>query len=180
MEMMDKIVGYIVVALLAAGALWKLNDMVADHYQAPVKAKLEAAETSRDAWQAAARDEKTKRDTLNAQLLARDASDRKINDKLNRVANEIESLKSQKPDVKAWADGVIPIDVLRLRLDAEGTTTGTPSVQGGPSVKADGRLPGVTDGRGDESTDVESDAGAGSSPSEVQPTTSLYQVSDHA
>jgi hypothetical protein len=178
--MMEKIVGYIVVALLAAGALWKLNDMVADHYQAPVKAKLEAAETSRDAWQAAAKDEKAKRDELNATLVARNTSERKINSKLDNVNNELEQLKKRLEAVREWADTPIPVDVLRLRLDAEGTTTGTPSVQGGPSVKADGGRSGTTQERREESGHAEPGDGAGSSPSEVQPTTSLNQVSDHA
>lgn len=177
----EKLVGYLFLGLLAAGAVWKLNSLVADHYQAPVKQELKAAEESRDAWQAAAKDEKTKRDALSAQLLAREKSDREINAKLTRVANDLEQLKNQQPDVKVWADSPVPIDVIRLRLESPtATTPATPArVQGGSRTETAGGSASPTDGGGDEPVDVESDVGAGSSAGEVQPTAAINSIGHH-
>jgi hypothetical protein len=168
--MMDKIVGYIVVALLIAVGVWKLNSMVADHYQAPVKAELKAAKESRDAWHAYAKAEEDKRAELNRQLLAIGASDRKINDKLNRVAYDLQQLKEQNPAVTVWADTPIPVDVLRLRLEQSTSTPSAPSVPSGPGAEADGGRSGTSGVRREESGHAEPGDGAGSGAVEVQPT----------
>lgn len=141
------------------GLGWYVNHALKAHYQEPILAKLQTAETERDGWKTAAEDAEAKRAELNKKLLARDAFDRTVRAKIEKVSNDLEELKNKQPDVKTWADSPIPTDVLRLRFDQ--TTPGTPNVQGGRSPENTGGSPGRADERGDESGHVESNAGAG-------------------
>lgn len=157
--MMNRLALYAVALAALMGAGWYVNYALKAHYQEPILAKLQTAETERDGWKTAAQDAETKRAELNKKLLARDVFDRTVRAKIEKVSNDLEELKNKQPEVKSWADSPIPSDVLRLRFDQ--TATGTPNVQGGRSPENTGGSPSQTDGRGDESSNVESDVGAG-------------------
>lgn len=171
-ELIEKAVGYLVLALIAAAVLWKANSVIEDHYQAPIKKDLKAAEEARDQWAANAQLEKTEREKVSAALVATAKSDRVTNQKLDRALNELEKLKQQIEDVRVWADTPIPIDVIRLRLDAP---TATPAdaqgVQGGSRADTTSASPRAPGGGSEESGDVESHDGAGGCAGEVQPAT---------
>ena len=119
--------GIAVAGLMGLG--WYVNHALKTHYQKPILAKLQTAETERDGWKTAAEDAETKRAELNKKLLARDVFDRTVRAKMEKVSNDLEELKNKQPEVKTWADSPIPLDVLRLRLDQ--TTTSPTGVQGG-------------------------------------------------
>ena len=127
-------------ALYAAAALglmalaWYADSQLKAHYQAPVLAKLQTAETERDGWKANAEDAEKKRAELNKKLLARDVFDRNVRAQIEKVASDLEQLKNQKPDVKAWADSPVPADVISL-LMAKTLATTPASVQGGRSTE---------------------------------------------
>lgn len=170
--MMNRLAVYAVELALYAVALaalmglgWSVNYALKAHYQEPILAKLQTAETERDGWKTAAQDAETKRAELNKKLLARDVFDKTVRAKIEKVSNDLEELKNKQPEVKSWADSPIPTDVLRLRFDQ--TDPGTHNVQGGRSLENTGGSPGQADERRDESGYVESNAGAGRRVSDV-------------
>lgn len=138
---------YAVVLAGLMGAGWYVNHALEAHYQAPILAKLQTAETERDGWKTAAQDAETKRAELNKKLLARDVFDKTVRAKIEKVSNDLEELKNKQPEVKSWADSPIPTDVLRLRFDQ--TDPGTHNVQGGRSPENTGGSPGQADERRD-------------------------------
>jgi hypothetical protein len=158
---------YAVAAIGIAGLVWYADHALKTHYQKPVLEKLEKAESDRDGWKANAENAEKKRAELNKKLLARDVFDRTVRAQIEQVASDLEQLKNQKPEVRTWADTVIPTDVIRLRLDETTKATPAPSVQGGRSPQAEGGSSGTSDERGDESSNVESYAGAGRRVSDV-------------
>ncbi len=125
---------YAVAAIGLAGLAWYADHALKTHYQKPVLEKLEKAESDRDGWKANAEDAEKKRAELNKKLLARDVFDRTVRAQIEKVASDLETLKNQKPEVKAWADAPVPVDVISL-LMAKTLATNPASVQGGRSIE---------------------------------------------